>query len=88
MEFKLNSPKALNSVDQEMCDSMIGELRRWKVDPTSRPRALMMSGTGGKAFCAGGDIVTLYKANVTEGADKSCMRDFFASEYLLDYTLS
>ena len=67
---------------------MIGELRRWNANPTSRPRALMMSGTGGKAFCAGGDIVSLYKAHVTEGADKSCLKDFFASEYLLDYALS
>ena len=48
----------------------------------------MMSGMGGKAFCAGGDIVSLYKAHVDPNADKSCLKDFFAREYLLDYSLS
>jgi 3-hydroxyisobutyryl-CoA hydrolase len=88
VEWKLNSPKSMNSVDTEMCELMISELKKWKNIPTSRPRVMMMTGTGGKAFCAGGDIVSLYKAHVTEGADKSCLREFFAKEYLLDYTLS
>ena len=48
----------------------------------------MLSGTGGKAFCAGGDVVSLYKASITEGADKSILSQFFAREYLLDYALS
>ena len=88
MEWKLNAPKALNSVDTEMVNLMIGELKRWDSKPEARPRALLMSGMGGKAFCAGGDIVTLYKAHKTEGADKTCLSEFFAREYLLDYTLS
>ena len=49
---------------------------------------LMLSGTGGKSFCAGGDVVSLYKASITEGADKSILSQFFAREYLLDYALS
>ena len=69
-----------------MCNMMIEELKRW--EQGGRPRVLMMSGMGGKAFCAGGDIVSLYKAHVTEGADKSCLADFFAREYLLDFSLS
>ena len=48
----------------------------------------MLSGSGNKAFCAGGDVVTLYKARVTEGADKSICAVFFAKEFLLDYSLS
>ena len=86
-EWKLNAPKALNSVDTEMCTLMIDEIKRWNATG-SAPRVLMMSGMGGKAFCAGGDIVSLYKAHKTEGADKSILGDFFATEYLLDYTLS
>jgi len=66
---------------------MIAELQRWDATD-SHPRALMMSGTGGKAFCAGGDIVSIYKAHTTEGADKSCKAEFFAREFLLDFTLS
>ena len=87
-EWKLNAPKALNSVDTEMCNLMIEELKRWRADDASRPRVVMLSGMGGKAFCAGGDIVSLYKAHKTEGADKSILGSFFAREYLLDYSLS
>ena len=87
-EWKLNAPKALNSVDTDMCELMIAELKKWNTNESERPRALIMSGMGGKAFCAGGDIVSLYKAHTTEGADKSILADFFAREYLLDYTLS
>ena len=86
-EWKLNSPKALNSVDTEMCNIMIDEMKRWNSTGSS-PRVLMMSGMGGKAFCAGGDIVSLYKAHKTEGADKSILANFFAREFLLDFALS
>jgi 3-hydroxyisobutyryl-CoA hydrolase len=47
-----------------------------------------MSGAGEKAFCAGGDIVSLYHANKGTTPDKSIMGKFFAQEYLLDYALS
>lgn len=87
-EWKLNAPKALNSVDTEMVNLMIDELKKWEADESARPRALLMSGMGGKAFCAGGDIVSLYKAHTTPGADKSILAQFFAREYLLDYSLS
>lgn len=86
-EWKLNAPKVLNSVDTEMCELMISELKKWHAEQ-DHPRALLMSGMGGKAFCAGGDIVSLYKAHTTPGADKSILADFFAREYLLDYSLS
>ena len=87
-EFKLNAPKALNSVDTEMCNLMIEELKQWDRTPEKTPRVLLMSGVGGKAFCAGGDIVSLYKAHKSETADKSILATFFAREYLLDYSLS
>ena len=88
-EWKLNAPKALNSVDTEMVNLMIEEMKKWNADPQNeQPRALLMSGMGGKAFCAGGDIVSLYKAHTTPGADKSILAEFFAREYLLDYSLS
>lgn len=58
------------------------------MQPETAPRALLMSGTGEKAFCAGGDIVSLYHAHVGNTPDKSILASFFAREYLLDYTLS
>ena len=77
MEFKLNAPKALNSVDTEMCDAMITEMQRWNANSQSRPRALLMSGMGGKAFCAGGDIVSIYKAHMNPSADQTIKQEFF-----------
>lgn len=47
-----------------------------------------MTGAGEKAFCAGGDIVSLYKAHVDPSKDQSIKANFFHSEYLLDYSLS
>jgi 3-hydroxyisobutyryl-CoA hydrolase len=48
---------------------------------------MLMSGAGGKSFCAGGDIVTLYHGKVA-GEPNSELLKFFATEYLLDYSLS
>ena len=88
LEFKLNSPKSLNSVDVEMVDLMIEELTYWRHNPQREPRVLLISGTGGKAFCAGGDVVSVYKSAKGLIPDKTIPKNFFAREYLLDYTLS
>ena len=48
----------------------------------------MISGTGGKAFCAGGDIVSLYNAKTGKSGDPSILKQFFAQEYMVDYQLS
>lgn len=88
LEFKLNSPKTLNAVDVDMCNIMIEELKNWRKNPEKEPRVLMLSGVGGKAFCAGGDVVNVYKSKMGLIPDKNVPRDFFAREYLLDFTLS
>jgi enoyl-CoA hydratase/carnithine racemase len=46
-----------------------------------------MSGAGGKAFCAGGDVVAVYKGGVGK-LPRSMLTDFFGREYMLDYTLA
>lgn len=88
-EFKLNHQKALNSLDPEMIELMVPHLKNWNAKPESAPRAVLISGTGGKAFCAGGDIVAIYKAE-RQGSesDKKIKSEFFAREYLLDYSLA
>jgi enoyl-CoA hydratase/carnithine racemase len=87
-EFKLNAPKTLNSLDTEMCDIMLKKLQTWYKEPISAPRVLMMTGAGEKAFCAGGDIVHLYRAHIDPSKDQSVKKKFFENEYLLDYSLS
>jgi 3-hydroxyisobutyryl-CoA hydrolase len=86
-EIKLNAPKSLNSVDLEMCHLINDKLRAWHKDPSTKPRVTIMSGVGGKSFCAGGDIVSIYKKK-QEGRPLEELLDFFATEYLMDYTLS
>ena len=88
LEFKLNVPKTLNSVDLDMVNMMIDELKEWRKIPKKEPRVLMISGMGGKAFCAGGDVVSVYKSAKGLIPDKTIPKNFFAREYLLDYTLS
>ena len=66
MEFKLNVPKNLNSLDLEMVYLMIKQLKSWNLNPTSAPRVLLISGVGGKAFCAGGDIKLIYESGIGE----------------------
>jgi enoyl-CoA hydratase/carnithine racemase len=60
-EFKLNNNKTLNSLDNDMIQLLNLKLREWKTSDRY-PRVAFISGTGGKAFCAGGDIVSLYRA--------------------------
>lgn len=88
LEMKLNAPKALNSVDTEMCNLMIDQLQKWHQAKDTTPRVCLMSGVGGKAFCAGGDIVSIYHAKVNGKGNLNIPAEFFAREYLLDYNLS
>ena len=59
-EFTLNRPKALNSIDPDVVRIINGQLKKWKTGMKS-PRVVLMCGSGQKAFCAGGDIVSMYK---------------------------
>ena len=85
-EFKLNRPKQLNSVNLAMKTAMIAELKRWQRQPETRPRALMISGNGGKAFAAGADIKTLFLAGARgEATDNNWFKN---RQLFLDYNLS
>lgn len=86
-EFILNKQKALNAVDSDMCNMVGGKLQEWHKDPANAPRVMLMSGAGEKAFCAGGDIVTLYHGK-QEGVSNKKLLEFFETEYLVDYSLS
>ena len=54
----LNRPRALNSLNLDMIRILTPVLRAWQQED-SGVRAVMVRGTGGKAFCAGGDIRAL-----------------------------
>ena len=62
-EIVLNVPKTLNSLDVDMVDIMLRKLKAWEEGKEQHPRAVIVSGAGEKAFCAGGDIKALYEAH-------------------------
>ncbi|MBR9885939.1 MAG: enoyl-CoA hydratase/isomerase family protein, partial [Oceanospirillales bacterium] len=84
IEICLNAERSLNALTLEMIDLMQPQLDAWRNDDSVV--ALILDSAGEKAFCAGGDIVNLYKSIKGEG-DKDFAERFFTREYLLDYTL-
>ena len=61
----LNRPKALNALTMHMCDVLLPQLQAWKADPAVK--AVVITGAGEKAFCAGGDVVSLYNDHKAGG---------------------
>jgi enoyl-CoA hydratase/carnithine racemase len=76
----LNRPAVLNALSYSMILEMHAQLREWAQDASIH--AVMVKGAGNKAFCAGGDVRAVH-ASFTPSS--SAHRDFFASEYRLDY---
>ena len=82
-KVKLNKPKALNALDIPMIATLQEHVNNWNNDPNIR--VVLFSSEGQKAFCAGGDIKSLYEAKKEERND--VLSDFFWHEYILDYSL-
>ncbi|HEX4862211.1 MAG TPA: enoyl-CoA hydratase/isomerase family protein, partial [Rhizomicrobium sp.] len=56
----LNRPKALNALTHDMCVAMKAQLDAWARDDAVK--AVVIQGSGERAFCAGGDIRSLYES--------------------------
>ena len=78
----LNAEKSLNSLSLAMVDLLRPQLAEWEAD--DRIACVVLQGRGDKAFCAGGDVVQLYKS-ACEGNDYAAT--FFEREYRLDYQI-
>lgn len=52
--------------------------------------AVILSGEGGKALCAGGDVKSLYMAKTSpnDHPNPNILKTFFRNEYKLDYKLA
>lgn len=85
---RLNVPQAMNALSLDMIRRLQPQLEQWAND--DRIAAVWLEGTGNKAFCAGGDIVALYRS-MTEsgqgGVTRSEGEQFFEDEYRLDYLI-
>ena len=75
----LNAPQSLNSLTVEMCQAMTSQLGKWS--KSKQIKCILIESSQEKAFCAGGDVVSLYQS-IKEGG--SYHQDFFYYEYLLD----
>ncbi|MBQ4798873.1 enoyl-CoA hydratase/isomerase family protein [Pseudoalteromonas sp. MMG006] len=80
----LNVPKALNALNFDMIKLLEPHLRAWQDDDAIA--MVILKGAGDKAFCAGGDVVSLHHA-MAQGKPTSLVEEFFTLEYQLDYLI-
>ncbi|CUA83020.1 enoyl-CoA hydratase/isomerase family protein [Pseudidiomarina woesei] len=82
----LNSEKSLNALSLPMIQLLQPQLTAWAADDDIA--CVWLQGAGDKAFCAGGDIVAMYKAmQAKPGVLVDEVADFFSQEYRLDYAI-
>jgi enoyl-CoA hydratase len=75
----LNRPKALNALTHGMCLQMTMQLRAWASD--NDVKVVIVRGSGDRAFCAGGDIRSLYESGVNK---TPYALNFYRDEYVLN----
>lgn len=78
----LNRPKALNALNLSMIQKITPQLKEWCAD--SSTSLVIMKGSGGKAFCAGGDIKAVTEAGKV---GDPLAGDFFKNEYILNHAI-
>eukprot|EP01100_Stratorugosa_tubuloviscum_P014495 TRINITY_DN780_c0_g3_i1.p1 TRINITY_DN780_c0_g3~~TRINITY_DN780_c0_g3_i1.p1 ORF type:complete len:376 (-),score=176.69 TRINITY_DN780_c0_g3_i1:671-1798(-) len=83
--ISLNRPKALNALNLDMIKLLYPYFQQ--VNKDSNSKVIIQKGLGGKAFCAGGDIVTLCKAKLAGLNDKE-ISQFFSEEYQLNHLIA
>ncbi|CAL5224195.1 g6837 [Coccomyxa viridis] len=79
----LNRPKALNALNQAMCETLHRLYSDWEISPDVH--AVLLKGAGGKAFCAGGDVKGMVQLLLAGQQDKAI--SFFRAEYTLNHML-
>ncbi len=75
----LNRPKAINALNYTMVQAITPALRKWADDDDVQ--AVVITGSGERGLCAGGDIVSIYH-DAQEGGTGSV--DFWRDEYILN----
>jgi enoyl-CoA hydratase/carnithine racemase len=81
----LNRPKALNALSQAMCLAMHRQLDIWQA--ADEVEVVVVESAGDRAFCAGGDVVAVYKSGKSfKAGDPQALdwRHFFHDEYRMN----
>lgn len=89
----LTKPASLNALDLQMIHLLTPQLEKWQQDP--QIAMVFLDGSGERAFCAGGDIVSMYKSMQASESNKNdpdaenslALQEFFTQEYQLDYLI-
>ncbi len=82
----LNIPGTLNSLTIECVELLLDTLQRWEDDKSIA--CVFITGSGEKAFCAGGDVRALYESSIgSPGGPCIEAENFFAREYRMNYLL-
>jgi enoyl-CoA hydratase len=84
----LNRPRTLNALTLEMIRSLDQLLQDWAADDSVE--AVVVTGAGDRAFCAGGDVKSVYFAGESGRADRdgTFTADFFRDEYTLNHRIA
>ena len=77
----INRPQALNALTLDNYRRIDPALRAWETDPSVH--AVIVRGTGDRAFCAGGDVRAVYEAGRGISGDRDLTAIFFREEYEL-----
>ena len=78
--IRLNRPRALNALNEEMVKIMERQLRDWRED--DQVALVCIEGEGEKGLCAGGDMRRLYELR-GHGVE-AYAASFFSTEYRMD----
>lgn len=85
---RLNAARSMNALSLDMIHRLQSQLENWASD--DKVAAIWLEGAGDKAFCAGGDIVALYRSMTETGQPGSAISEgeqLFRDEYQLDYQI-
>lgn len=77
--FLLNRPDKLNALSLDMINILSPQLEAW--NESDQCNVIMLVSATEKAFCAGGDVVSLVN-------DSQLAKEFFKNEYRLNHRMS
>jgi enoyl-CoA hydratase len=80
----LNRPRSINALNHAMVQMIRRQLAAWSTD--DRVRTVLVTGSGERGLCAGGDIVSLYR-DARDG-DGRASADFWRDEYRLNVEIA
>ncbi|EFO25803.2 enoyl-CoA hydratase/isomerase [Loa loa] len=81
----LNRPKTLNALNISMVRKLYPMLKKRNSDPNVP--FIFVKGAGGKAFCAGGDVIAVSRSARANNPSDTIYKDFFREEYVMNHLI-